>query len=118
MSIPGKRVVGGPERLAESRALPLSVKVDSKLEFVSKVLDEWAYHRHLQRRFIEPGKPRQNAYIESFNGRFRDECLNEACSGPCEMRGKSLQTGARNITRKGRTARLAIRRRTALQTDF
>lgn len=40
-------------------------------------LDEWAYRRRLQLRFIEPGKPRQNAYIESFNGKFRDKCLNE-----------------------------------------
>jgi transposase InsO family protein len=44
---------------------------------VSKVLDEWAYRQQLQLRFIEPGKPQQNAYIESFNGKFRDECLNE-----------------------------------------
>ena len=41
------------------------------------MLDEWAYRKQLQLRFIEPGKPQQNAYIESFNGKFRDECLNE-----------------------------------------
>ena len=51
--------------------------VDNGPEFFSKVLDEWAYRRWLQLRFIEPGKPQQNAYIESFNGKFRDECLNE-----------------------------------------
>jgi putative transposase len=65
------------ERLAESRGLPKSVTVDNGPEFVSKVLDEWAYRQQLQLRFIEPGKPQQNACIESFNGKFRDECLNE-----------------------------------------
>ena len=76
-SLPGKRVVGVLERLAESRGLPRSVTVDNGPEFISKVLDEWAYRKQLQLRFIEPGKPQQNAYIESFNGKFRDECLNE-----------------------------------------
>ena len=76
-SLPGRRVVTVLERLAESRGLPQSVTVDNGPEFVSKVLDEWAYQQQLQLRFIEPGKPQQNAYIESFNGKFRDECLNE-----------------------------------------
>ena len=76
-SLPGRRVVGVLERLAENRGLPKSVTVDNGPEFISKVLDEWAYRRQLQLRFIQPGKPQQNAYIESFNGKFRDECLNE-----------------------------------------
>ena len=46
-------------------------------ECAGKALDEWAYRRQLRLRFIDPGKPQQNAYIESFNGKFRDECLNE-----------------------------------------
>ena len=76
-SLPGKRVVSVLEKLAEMRGLPTSVTVDNGPEFISKVLDEWAYRKQLQLRFIEPGKPQQNAYIESFNGKFRDECLNE-----------------------------------------
>jgi putative transposase len=76
-SLPGRRVVSVLERLAESRGLPQSVTVDNGPEFISKVLDEWAYRQQLQLRSIEPGKPQQNAYIESFNGKFRDECLNE-----------------------------------------
>jgi putative transposase len=76
-SLPGRRVVEVLERLAESRGLPKSVTADNGPEFISKVLDEWAYRKQLQLRFIEPGKPQQNAYIESFNGKFRDECLNE-----------------------------------------
>src|SRR6202022_1193635 len=76
-SLTGRRVVSVLERLAASRGLPKSVTVDNGPEFAGKVLDEWAYRQQLQLRFIEPGKPQQNAYVESFNGRFRDECLNE-----------------------------------------
>jgi transposase InsO family protein len=65
------------ERLAEFRGLPQSMTVDNGPEFVSKAMDDWAYRQQLQIRFIEPGKPQQNCYIGSFNGKFRDECLNE-----------------------------------------
>lgn len=76
-SLPGRRVVSVLERLAEFRGLPQSVTVDNGPEFISKALDEWAYRQQFQLRFIAPGKPTQNAYVESFNGKFRDECLNE-----------------------------------------
>ncbi len=76
-SLPGCRVKAVLERLAESRGLPQSITLDNGPEFTSKTLDEWAYNRQLRLNFIEPGKPQQNAYIESFNGKFRDECLNE-----------------------------------------
>jgi len=46
-------------------------------EFCGKAVLEWAHRRGVALRLIEPGKPNQNAYVESFNGRFRDECLNE-----------------------------------------
>jgi putative transposase len=76
-SLPGRRVVSVLERLAEFRGLPQSVTFDNGPEFISKALDEWAYREQLQLRFIEPAKPQQNCYVESFNGKFRDECLNE-----------------------------------------
>jgi putative transposase len=76
-SLPGARVVGVLERLAESRGLPQSITVDHGPEFESQVLDAWAYKRAVRLAFIRPGKPIENAYVESFNGRFRDECLNE-----------------------------------------
>lgn len=76
-SLPGRRVVNVLQRLAETRGLPKTVTVDNGPEFVSKALDEWAYATGLHLSFIQPGKPQQNAYIESFNGKFRDECLNE-----------------------------------------
>ena len=50
--------------------------VDHGTEFTSKALDEWAYRRGVALDFIRPGKPVENAFIESFNGRLRDECLN------------------------------------------
>jgi hypothetical protein len=50
---------------------------DNGPEFVGRALDAWAYAQGIRLHFIEPGKPNQNAYVESFNGRFRDECLNE-----------------------------------------
>ena len=76
-SLPGKKVVSVVERLAERVGLPNAVTGDNGPEFAGKVLDEWIYSKQLRLSFIQPGKPRQNAYIESFNGKFRDECLNE-----------------------------------------
>lgn len=78
-SLPGRRVVNVLQRLTDFRGLPKSITVDNGPEFVSKVLDEWSYRQGVRLDFIDPGKPQQNAYIESFNGKFRDECLNEHC---------------------------------------
>ena len=53
------------------------IVVDNGPEFTSRALDEWAYRNGVRLHFIEPGKPTQNCFVESFNGKFRDECLNE-----------------------------------------
>lgn len=74
-SLRGLRVVQVLDRLAATRGLPQTITVDNGPEFAGTVLDGWAYRRGVQLRFIEPGKPVQNAYIESFNGKFREECL-------------------------------------------
>jgi putative transposase len=76
-SITGTRVKAVLERLAELRGLPRSITVDHGPEFQGQVLDAWAYGRSVHLSFIGPGKPNENAYIEGFNGKFRDECLNE-----------------------------------------
>lgn len=76
-SITGKRVAAVLERLADPRGLPQSITVDHGPEFEGQALDAWAYQRDVRLSFIRPGKPVENAYVESFNGRFRDECLNE-----------------------------------------
>ena len=76
-SLPGLRAVRILERLADLKGLPDSIRVDNGPEFISKVLDEWAYRNKVKLDFIRPGKPVENAYVESFHGKFRDECLNE-----------------------------------------
>jgi putative transposase len=76
-SLPGARVVRVLEGLRERRGLPRQIVVDNGTEFTSRVVDQWAYQRGVQLHFIDPGQPVQNAFIESFNGKFRDECLNE-----------------------------------------
>ena len=76
-SLPGERVVQVLERLAGTRGLPGGIVCDNGPEFAGRVLDQWAYRRGVQLLFIQPGKPVQNAFAESFNGRLRDECLNE-----------------------------------------
>lgn len=75
-SLGGRRVVSVLDRLAEVRGLPEVITIDNGPEFAGRALDEWAYRRGVKLSFIRPGKPIENAYIESFNGRFRDECLN------------------------------------------
>src|SRR5918996_3579454 len=74
-SLPGARVVRILERLAETRGLPREIVVDNGPEMIGKVLDQWAWRNRVRLHFIDAGKPTQNAFIESFNGRFRDECL-------------------------------------------
>ena len=76
-SISGQRVTRVLDRLVDEHGLPLALLFDNGPEFRSRALEEWAYRRGVQLHFIQPGKPTQNAFVESFNGRFRDECLNE-----------------------------------------
>ena len=76
-SLPGVRVVRVLDRLAARGRQPLHIVVDNGPEFASKAVDQWAARRGVSLRFIDPGKPMQNAYIESFNGKFRDECLSQ-----------------------------------------
>ena len=75
-SLPGLRVTRVLDRLAAA-GLPQTIVVDNGPEFAGRTLDAWAYTRGVALRFIRPGKPIENAYVESFNGKFRDECLNE-----------------------------------------
>jgi putative transposase len=63
--------------LAQTRGLPQAIRTDNGKEFCGRAMLGWAHARGVRLYLIEPGKPNQNAYIESFNGRFRDECLNE-----------------------------------------
>lgn len=76
-SLTGLRVTRVLDRIALTRGLPEVITVDNGPEFISKAMDAWAYEKRVKLHFIQPGKPTQNAYIESFNGKFRDECLDE-----------------------------------------
>ncbi len=76
-SLTVERVAEVLEHLACTRGVPEAITVDQGPELASRALDEWAWCRRLKLQFIQPGKPVQNGYNESFNGRFRDECLNE-----------------------------------------
>ncbi len=76
-SLTGQRVTRVLNHLAGGCGLPVVLQSDSGPEFTSRVLDQWAYDHHVRLGFIEPGKPIQNAFIESFNSRLREECLNQ-----------------------------------------
>jgi putative transposase len=76
-SLTGERVVAVLERLKRTAGRPARIAVDNGPEFISKALDAWAYQNGVRLEFSRPGKPTDNAFAESFNGRFRDECLNQ-----------------------------------------
>ena len=75
-SLTGQRVVESLERLSWLRGKPEAITVDNGSEFCSRAMDDWAYRNGVMLDFIRPGKPAENGFIESFNGRLRDECLN------------------------------------------
>jgi len=75
-ALTGTKVAAALERVAKRTGYPHMITVDNGSEFTSKALDAWAHEHGVKLDFIRPGKPVENAVIESFNGRFRDECLN------------------------------------------
>lgn len=75
-SIRGEHVTAVLNQLKYIRGVPRSIRVDNGSEFVSKAVDQWAYANKVSLDFSRPGKPIDNAFAESFNGSFRDECLN------------------------------------------
>ena len=76
-SLTGARVARVLGRIVQQRGSPEEILIDNGPEFTSRALDAWAYEVGVELRFIRPGKPVGNAFIESFNGSFRDECLNQ-----------------------------------------
>ena len=77
ISLTGERVVTLLDRMRSTVGVPQRIAIDNGPEFISKALDAWAYQNGVQLEFSRPGKPTDNAFAESFNGRFRDECLNQ-----------------------------------------
>ena len=76
-SVGGRRVAAILSEIGSRRGWPENIVVDNGPEFISNALDQWAYGRGVRLRFIRPGRPVDNAYMESFNARLRDECLNQ-----------------------------------------
>jgi putative transposase len=72
----GEDVVQTLERACRRVGYPAVIRVDNGSEFISLDLDMWAYHKEVTLDFSRPGKPTDNSYIESFNGKFPGECLN------------------------------------------
>ena len=74
------------ERLAAAGRRALHIVVDNGPEFVSKVVDQWTARSGVNLRFVALGKPMRSAFVESFNGKFRDECPKHWFVSPEEMR--------------------------------
>ena len=100
----GSRVVECLEKVAELRGHPESITVDNGTEFCSKALDGWAYRKGVKLEFIRPGRPVENGFIESFNGRLRNECLTPICSGRLRMLVKKWKLGGWTTTSADRRA--------------
>lgn len=75
-ALSGEKVAVALDAVVVSRGAPQSITVDNGTEFASKAMELWAYQNSVHLDFIRPGRPVENGYIESFNGRLRDECLN------------------------------------------
>jgi putative transposase len=76
-SLNGEDVIRVLNNIVAATGKPMTIKTDNGSEFISKVMDKWAYERDVELDFSRPGKPTDNAMVESFNGRLRQECLNE-----------------------------------------
>lgn len=76
-SLTGKCVVEVLERVKQVHRLPEILHCDNGSEFISRAVDDWAHRNGVKLDFSRPGKPTDNCFIESFNGRLREECLNQ-----------------------------------------
>jgi putative transposase len=98
-SIPGHRVAQVLDALGGARGLPDTIVCDNGPEFSGSALDRWAHERGVKIAFIRPGKPVENAFIESFNGKFRDECLNENWFVSLQDAKEKIETWRRDYNR-------------------
>ena len=96
--ISGVQVMRILDSIALFRGYPATIRTDQGPEFTCRVLDQWAFEHGVELRLIQPGKPTQNGFIETFNGRFRDECLNEHWFSDIVHARKILITGDKTIT--------------------
>ncbi len=110
-SLPALRVIRTLEEIAVLRGYPARITVDNGPEFRSVQLDAWAYEHGVVLEFIQPGKPIQNPFVESYNGKMRDELLNLHCCGASRRLATLFRSFERTSTRCVHIARSTIRRR-------
>ena len=97
-SIAGTRVVRLLDELASRRGLPAEIVMDNGPEFTGRALFAWSARPGVRLRFIQPGRPVQNAFVESFIGRFRDECLNQHWSGSLAQAARVIEAWRQHLT--------------------
>ncbi len=104
-SISGQRLANELDRLAQSRTLPKTLVCDNGPELTGKAMFSWSQRTRVKLHFIQPGKPTQNAFIESFNGKLRAYCLDLRTGSSISTRhGQPSNVGAYTTTRSGHTA--------------
>ena len=102
-SLSGLRMARELDNIVRQRGRPVTIVSDNGTELTSNGILNWADQTGVDWRSIAPGKPQQNGFIESFNGRLRDELLNEPCSVRCRTRGPCWRLGDGTTTRRDRT---------------
>ena len=105
ISITGERVSRLLDRVMLDRSRPEAIVTDNGPEFTSKAMHLWSQRTGVTLRFIQPGKPIQNALVESFNGKFRDACLNEHWFLDLADARRTIEAWRSTTTRSARTAR-------------
>jgi putative transposase len=110
-SISGKRVARELTALIDARGKPGMIVSDNGTEFTSNAILGWAKDHRVEWHYIAPGKPMQNGYIESFNGRMRDELLNESLFMNLDQARQLIGAWTPTTTPRGRTPRSATKRR-------
>ena len=108
--INGQGVADLLEAVCRFRGYPAAIRTDQGPEFTGRALDQWAQANGVKLVLIQPGKPTQNAYIESFNGKFRDACLNENWLTSLEHARTVISTWRRDYNQVRPPARSAISR--------
>ena len=102
-SLSGRRVVRELDAIAARRGYPASVVSDNGTELTSSAVLAWSQDRGVGWHYIAPGKPQQNAFVESFNGKLRDECLNETLFTSVRQARACWRPGSRTTTKCGPT---------------
>jgi putative transposase len=93
-----------PDPVGQFGGVPQVIRTDNGPEFTGKAMMVWAHRQGIELRLIEPGKPNQNAYVKSFNGRLRDECLNERWFTSLDYAKRVIETWRREYN-EGRPKR-------------